>query len=93
MTDVCTTIADYGGRGFKRALISRLLESEDARFLDEVILDQGGSRPLTKTPSSARRHPPASSASETTYNSAEDSLADGTEDDAYQYEYFDFDNK
>ena len=92
MAEVCTTIADYGGRGFKKALISRLLESEDARFLDEVILDQGGSRPLTKTPSSARR-PAASSASETTYNSAEDSLADVTEDDAYQYEYFDFDNK
>ena len=37
-----------------------------------------------------RRH---LSSAEETYNSAEESLADVIDEEAYQYEYFDFENK
>ena len=35
--EVCTTVADYGGRGFKKALIQALMASEDASFTDEIV--------------------------------------------------------
>merc|ERR1719445_1810379 len=45
VADVCTTIADFGGKSFKKALIARMLENEDTHFLDDVILEhQHGSR-------------------------------------------------
>ena len=94
MADVCTTIADFGGRNFKKALISKLIADEDDNFLGEFQerrklsqrgdLGAGGSR--LNVPDDHNRH--LRSADET-YNSAEESLAD----DAYQYEYFEFDNK
>ena len=91
VADVCTTIADFGGRNFKKALISQLIADEDDSFLGEIQERRKLSR---RVAGGAGRlnvpddHRHLSSADET-YNSAEESLAD----DAYQYEYFEFDNK
>ena len=94
VADVCTTIADFGGRNFKKALISKLIADEDDNFLGEFQErrklsrrgDPGAGGSRLNVPDDQNRH--LSSADET-YNSAEESLAD----DAYQYEYFEFDNK
>ena len=38
--DVCSTVADFGGRAFKKALIKNLIADEDKGFIDEVLKDQ-----------------------------------------------------
>ena len=93
VADVCTTIADFGGKSFKKHLVSKLLDNEDAKFVDDVIVDH--QRSLQTSKSSRRGHdePRHFSSADDTYNSAEESLADVIEDEVYQYEYFDFDNK
>ena len=88
MTGVCTTIADFGGRSFKKALISKMLENEDTRFLDDVIVDHQRNLKTPRRKEEDQRH---FSSAEDTYNSAEESLA--LDDETYQYEYFDVDNK
>ena len=93
VADVCTTIADFGGRNFKKALISKLIADEDDNFLGEIQErrklsrrgEPGAGGGWLNVPDDHRH---LSSADET-YNSAEESLTD----DAYQYEYFEFDNK
>ena len=92
MAEVCTTIADFGGKSFKKALIARMLENEDTHFLDDVIVEhQHGSRlKAQRRPQEDVRH---LSSADDTYNSAEESLADVMDDDVYQYEYFDFSSK
>lgn len=92
MTGVCTTIADFGGRSFKKALISKMLENEDTRFLDDVIVDHQRNVHL-KTPRRKEEDQRHFSSAEDTYNSAEESLTDAIDDEAYQYEYFDVDSK
>ena len=77
VSDICTTIADFGGRNFKKSLISKLIADEDDQFLVE----------LQERPE--RRKVSHLSSAEETYNSAEESPAE----DVGQYEYFDFDNK
>ena len=47
--------------------------------------------PHLKTP--RRRDEDQRSSAEETYNSAEESLADVIDEEAYNYEYFDFENK
>ena len=101
--DVCSTIAEFGGRAFKKALIKNLINNEDKDFMDEVvqeqIKDQHGNRLRTnenngKTLSVIRDDQRQfSSADEENYNSAEESFADVVDDEVYQYEYFDFENK
>jgi len=92
VAEVCTTIADFGGKSFKKALIARMLENEDTHFLDDVIVEhQHGSRlKAPRRPQDDVRH---LSSADDTYNSAEESLADVMDDDVYQYEYFDFSSK
>lgn len=38
-TDVCTTVADFGGRTFKKAFIKKMMANEDNNFRDEVVQD------------------------------------------------------
>ena len=93
MADVCTTIADFGGRNFKKALISKLIADEDDNFLGEIQERRKLSRRGEQGGGAGRLHVPDDhrhlSSADETYNSAEESLAE----DAYQYEYFEFDNK
>ena len=35
--EVCSTITDFGGRAFKKALIKNMLSNEDKEFMDEVV--------------------------------------------------------
>ena len=83
--DICTTIADYGGRNFKRSLISKLIAGEDDQFLSSLQERPGGRKVSARGEDGAR----TLSSTDEIYNSAEESLAD----DAYQYQYFDFENK
>ena len=85
VVDICTTIADYGGRNFKKTLISKLIADEDEHFLVDLQPRPERRKVSGKGDDGARN---LSSADEI-YNSAEESLAD----DAYQYQYFDFENK
>ena len=93
VADVCTTIADFGGKSFKKHLVSKLLENEDAKFVDDVIVDHQRSLQTSKSSRRGQDEPRHFSSADDTYNSAEESLADVIEDEVYQYEYFDFDNK
>ena len=101
--DVCSTIAEFGGRAFKKALIKNLINNEDKDFMDEVvqeqIKDQNRNRLRTNENNGKRLsvirddQRQFSSADEENYNSAEESFADVVDDEVYQYEYFDFENK
>ena len=87
VAEVCTTIAEYGGRRFKKALISKLLENEREDFLDDVLVGQHYPSVQGKGGRQSRRgledsHGNVSSAEET-YNSAEESQYD----EEYQYQY------
>jgi len=101
--EVCNTITDFGGRGFKKALIKNMIANEDKQFMDEIVHEhqkdnqrmnprpQGASRDRLSVYSDDQRH--LSSADDENYNSAEESLADVGDDEVYQYEYYDFENK
>ena len=101
--DVCSTVADFGGRVFKKALIKNLIANEDKEFMDEVvqdhIKDQQQTNPRTNENNGARLsvyrddQKQLSSADDENYNSAEESLADVGDDEVYQYEYYHFENK
>jgi len=101
--EVCSTIADFGGRAFKKALIKNLIENEDKDLMDEVvqehIKDQNRNRIRTNENNGKRLsvmrddQRQFSSADEENYNSAEESFADVGDEEVYQYEYFDFENK
>jgi len=101
--EVCSTIADFGGRAFKKALIKNLIDNEDKDFMDEVvqdhIKDQHRNRIRTNENNGKRLsvmrddQRQFSSADEENYNSAEESFADVGDEEVYQYEYFDFENK
>ena len=91
VAEVCTTIAEYGGRRLKKALISKLLENESEDFLDDVMAGHHRSVQQGKGGRQGRRgmedsHGNVSSAEET-YNSAEESQYDVIEDEEYQYQY------
>jgi len=101
--EVCSTITDFGGRAFKKALIKNMINNEDKDFMDEIvqehIKDQRRNNTRTVENNGARlsvmrdeqKH--FSSADEENYNSAEESLADVVDDEVYQYEYYEFENK
>ena len=101
--EVCSTITDFGGRAFKKALIKNLIDNEDKDFMDEVvqdhIKDQHRNRIRTNENNGKRLsvirddQRQFSSADEENYNSAEESFADVGDEEVYQYEYFDFENK
>ena len=101
--EVCSTITDFGGRAFKKALIKNMIANEDKDFMDEVVQEhlKDQKRRDTRTNENngtrlsanqdARKQ--LSSADEENYNSAEESLADVGDDKVYQYEYYDFQSK
>ena len=89
--ELCKNFSDFGGRGFKKALIQKILQEEDSQFLEEINLRMN-------TVKNGKIKAEAASNSEgigtnrfveeeDNYNSAEDSFADD------QYEYYDFENK
>ena len=91
VAEVCTTIAEYGGRRLKKALISKLLENESEDFLDDVMAGhhrnvQGKGGRQGRQGRLEDSHGNVSSAEET-YNSAEESQYDVTEDEEYHYQY------
>ena len=93
--DVCSTVADFGGRAFKKALIKNLIANEDKEFMDEVVpeqvKDQSKMIPRAKV-SLNSDHKYLHSEEEESYSSAEESIIDTGEEDIYQYQYFDFEN-
>ena len=101
--EVCSTITDFGGRSFKKALMKNMIANEDKDFMDEVIQehikDQQQSNTRTNENNGARLsayrddQKQFSSADDDNYNSAEESLADVGDDEVYQYEYYDFESK
>jgi len=101
--EVCSTIADFGGRSFKKALIKNLIFDEDKDFLDEVVQEQIKDHHRSRVRTNENRNnrlsvnreeqKQFSSADEENYNSAEESLADMGDEEVYQYEYFEFENK
>ena len=100
--EVCSTITDFGGRAFKKALIRNMIANEDKDFMDEVvqdhIKDQRQTNQRTNENNGARLsayrddQKQLSSADDENYNSAEESLTD-VGDEVYHYAYFDFDSK
>ena len=93
VAEVCTTIADYGGKRFKKALISKLLDNESDDFLADVMSGAGGHHHSVQGRGGrqGRRGLEDSqtniSSAEETYNSAEESQYDVTEDEEYPYQY------
>jgi hypothetical protein len=80
---VCTTIADCGGRAFKKALVRNLMTSEDSHFMDEIVYGHlqrghhGGPEHKKSTASSA----------DDDFTSCEVSLAEEGERDLEEEEY------
>ena len=93
--EVCSTITDFGGRAFKKALIKNMIANEDKEFMDEVVQehhrDQQRSDNRMNENNGARLsayrddQKQFSSADDENYNSAEESLADVGDDEVYQY--------
>merc|ERR1719180_38377 len=95
--EVCTGVAEYGGRAFKKALIRNLMASEDSDFMDEIIFNH-----LKKTnrmqvpelrtiPEHKRSTATTTSSADDDFTSCEASLAEDVDkDEEDDYEYSDF---
>ena len=46
--EVCTTITNFEGRGFKKSLIQNMLDSEDTQFMDEIVHNHWEEQQKTK---------------------------------------------
>jgi len=88
--EVCTTMAEYGGRGFKKALIRNLVASEDESFMDEIVYNHLKKNTVLTVPREQKKS--TASSNEDDFTSCEGSLAEeGGKDDAEEvYEYLDF---
>ena len=97
--DVCSTVADFGGREFKKALIKNLIANEDKEFIGEVVQDRCKLVPRAKLSqnSEIRIHVDdkdkyLNSEEDENYSSAEESIIDADDEHIYQYQYSDFEN-
>ena len=93
--DVCSTVADFGGRTFKKAMIKNLLANEDKEFMDEIIPEQvkDQSKMIQREKVSVNSdYKYLHSEEEENYSSAEESIIDAGDENIYQYHYFAFEN-
>jgi predicted oxidoreductase (fatty acid repression mutant protein) len=97
--DVCSTVADFGGRSSKKALIKNMIANEDKEFIDELVQDQCKLVPSAKESLSSQIHIHGdghdkylNSEEDENYSSAEESIIDVDDEQIYQYQYFDFEN-
>merc|ERR1711974_245612 len=93
--EVCTGVAEYGGRAFKKSLIRNLMASEDSDFMDEIIFNHlkktNRMVPELKTIPEHKRSTATTSSADDDFTSCEASLAeDVDEDEEDEYEYLDF---
>lgn len=94
--EVCTGVAEYGGRAFKKALIRNLMASEDSDFMDEIIFNHlkktNRMVPELKTIPEHKRSTATASSADDDFTSCEASLAEDVdkEDEEDDYEYLDF---
>ena len=93
--DVCSTVADFGGRAFKKALIKNMIANGDKGIIDELIQEQVKDHykvvPRAKV-SLNSEHKYLHSEEEENYSSAEESIIDDGDENIHQYQYFDFEN-
>merc|ERR1719222_927609 len=93
--EVCTGVAEYGGRAFKKALIRNLMASEDNDFMDEIIFNHlkktNRMVPELKTIPEHKRSTATASSADDDFTSCEASLAEDVDkEDEDDYEYLDF---
>ena len=93
--EVCTGVAEYGGRAFKKALIRNLMASEDSDFMDEIIFNHLKKTkrmvlPELKTIPEQKRSTATASSADDDFTSCEASLAEDEDKEEDDYEYLDF---
>ena len=90
--EVCTGVAEYGGRAFKKALIRNLMASEDSDFMDEIIFNHlKKTNRMMKTIPEHKRSTATTSSADDDFTSCEASLAEDVDkDEEDDYEYLDF---
>ena len=90
--EVCETIAGFGGRAFKKALVQNIISKEDPYFLDEILHIENRNRHVEANVVNQRKNEDKrmSSADDENFNSAEEDFVD---EEVYDYEYFEFENK
>jgi hypothetical protein len=93
--EVCTGVAEYGGRAFKKALIRNLMASEDSDFMEEIIFNHlkktNRMVPELKTIPEHKRSTATASSADEDFTSCEASLAEDVDkDEEDDYEYLDF---
>ena len=93
--DVCSTVADFGGRAFKKALIKNIIANGDKEIIDELIQEQVKDHykvvPRAKMSLNSDQKN-VHSEEEETFSSAEESIIDDGNENIHQYQYFDFEN-
>merc|ERR1719150_389960 len=93
--EVCTSVAEYGGRAFKKVLIRNLIATEDNDFMEEIIFNHlkrtNRMVPELRTIPEHKRSTATASSADDDFTSCEASLAeDVDEDEEDDYEYLDF---
>ena len=89
--DVCSTVADFGGRAFKKALIKNLIANEDKEFIEEIAQDKSKMVRRAKASMNSEIHiigdehaKYLNSEEDENYSSAEESIINADEN-IYQY--------
>ena len=95
--EVCSGVAEYGGRAFKKALIRNLMATEDNDFMEEIIFNhlKRTNRiqvPELRTIPEHKRSTATTSSADDDFTSCEASLAEDVdkEEEEDDYEYLDF---
>jgi len=91
--EVCTTVAEFAGKNFKKALIRNLMAGEDAEFMDEIVYNHlKKTNHIVPEPVKVPEHKKSTASSaDDDFTSCEVSLAeDGEREEVEDYEYLDF---
>ena len=94
--EVCSGVAEYGGRAFKKALIRNLMASEDSDFMEEIIFNHLKRTNRTQAPElrtipEHKRSTATTSSADDDFTSCEASLAEDVDkEEEDDYEYLDF---
>ena len=96
--DVCSTVADFGGRAFKKALVKNLIANEDKEFIDELedqckIVSREKVSLNSEICYQGDDHAKyLNSEEDENYSSAEESIIAVDDEQIHEYQYFDFEN-
>ena len=94
--EVCSGVAEYGGRAFKKALIRNLMATEDNDFMEEIIFNHLKrtnkiQAPELRTIPEHKRSTATTSSADDDFTSCEASLAEDVDkEEEDDYEYLDF---